>query len=158
VIQKHKSLKELNKYLGLVDPNESKALTNLGHKDKQMLLLYLQGEEPKEIVEQLGCSIARFRKVVKSDLGQTVIDDYFRFCDQEFSTLYQLSVSAVRDALKSDDIDIRLKAADKFLRAHGKYDKRTSEETTAEDVVRRILEMKKGSVRMIEETKRIVKE
>lgn len=149
------SLVELNKYLGLVDPNEPKPLSRLANKDRQMLLLYLQGEPPREIVEQLGTSMQRFRRVVKSEVGQLVIEDYFRFCDQEFSTLYQLSVDAVRDALKSDDIDLRLKAADKFLRAHGKYDKSIAKQSTAEDVVRRILELKKDSVRVIEETKHI---
>jgi hypothetical protein len=123
-----------------------------------MLLLYLQGTPPTEIVDELKTSMGRFRRVMKSDLGKLVIDDYFHFCDQEFSTLYQLSVDAIRDALSSDDIDLRLKAADKFLKAHGKYDKAVSKEATAEDVVRRILEVKKDSMRLIEETRRITKE
>jgi hypothetical protein len=123
-----------------------------------MLLLYLQGTPPTEIVDELKTSMGRFRRVMKSDLGKLVIDDYFQFCDQEFSTLYQLSVDAIRKALTSDDIDLQLKAADKFLKAHGKYDKAVAKEATAEDVVRRILEIKKDSMRMIEETRRITKE
>ena len=118
-----KSLVDLNRYLGLVEPEKPKALARLGPLDKQMLLLYLQGEDPKEICDQLSCSVSRFKRVVNSELGQLVIEDYFQFCDQEFATLYELSIKAIREALKAESLETRLKAADKFLKAHGKYDK-----------------------------------
>lgn len=137
-----KSLANLNQYLGLVDPEKPKPLAKLGPLDKQMLLLYLQGEDPKEICEQLSCSISRFRRVIKSEIAQLVIEDYFQFCDQEFSTLYELSIQAIRDALKADSLETRLRAADKFLKAHGKYDSGGPKEMTAEDVVRRIFELR----------------
>jgi len=153
-----KSLVELNRYLGIVNPEKERPLAFLRDRDKQMLLLYLQGTPPTQIVDELKTSMGRFRRVMKSDLGKLVIDDYFQFCDQEFSTLYQLSVDAIRQGLESEDIDTKLKAADKFLKAHGKYDKAVSKEATAEDVVRRILEVRKDSIRMVEETRRITKD
>lgn len=65
-----------------------------------------------------------------------------RFQDAEFAALHQLSISAIRDALLHENIDIRLKAADKYLKAHGKYERGDFKETTAEDVIRRIMEIK----------------
>jgi hypothetical protein len=147
-LKSNQSLVHLNTYLGLVDEKQPRPLAFLTDTDKQMILLYLQGTKPQEIVEQLGVSISRFRRVVKSDLGQLVIDDYFKFSDQEFSTLYELAVDAVRAGLNDDDIKIRLQAADKFFKAHGKYDAAHEKENTAEDVVRRIFEM-----RVVEERK-----
>jgi hypothetical protein len=105
-------------------------------------MYHLQGISPKEIVEQLQTTTARIRRVLNSDLGKQVVEDYFKFSDLEFEALYTLSISAIRDALNSSDIDIRLKAADKFLKAHGKYDRGVSAESSAEDVIRRVMELK----------------
>ena len=145
-----KGLVELNKYLGLVDPQKPKPLNRLDTIDRQILLLHLQGKPATEVAEQLHVTTRRIRKVLQSQLGQMVIEDYFRFCDQEFASLYQLSVSAIREALDSKQpMETRLKAADKFLRAHGKYDSGAMKELTAEDVVRRILEVKVTEERKI---------
>ena len=148
----NQSLVHLNTYLGLVDEKQPRPLAKLSHTDKQMLLLFLQGTPPKEICEQIGIGISRFRRVINSDLGQQVIDDYYRFSDQEFSTLYELAVDAVRAGLKHEDPKIRLAAADKFFKAHGKYESASQKEITAEDVIRRVME-----VRFIEESKRKAK-
>ena len=147
------SLVKLNEYLGLVDPTVPRPLAFLTTKDKQMLLLYLQGISPRDICEQVNASVSRFKRILKSDLGQLVINDYFKFVDQEFSTLYELAVDAIRKGLNDDDMRIRLTAADKFLKAHGKYESRAEAGGTAEDVVRRMLEIKITEERKVGGTK-----
>jgi len=135
-----RNLKELNKYLGFVEPAPEKSLKSLKPKDKQILLLSLEGFSASEIMEQLSVSSSRIRTVLSSDLADQVFDDFLAFKDREFQALYSLTIDAIRDALRAEDIELRLKAADKFLKAHGKYDRGpASAGGTAEDVIRRIM-------------------
>lgn len=62
--------------------------------------------------------------------------------------LFQPAVSAIADGLSSEDIDVRLKAADMFLRSQGLYAKKTDEtnKMTAEDLVAQLLKSKNVQV------------
>ena len=67
-----------------------------------------------------------------------------------------MSVRAVRDGLDpGQSIGVRLKAAEKYLKAHGKMDGLGSEMDTAEDVVKRILELKITETRPVREDHRV---
>jgi hypothetical protein len=50
-----------------------------------------------------------------------LIAEYNAYFDQEFKTLYIGSIKAIRKGLEDPDINVRLKAADMYLKAHDKY-------------------------------------
>lgn len=143
---------DLDDYLGLIDTNKLQ-LTKLKTKHKQIIVLHLSGLGTDDISDEVGMSPGYIRQVLKTDLAQSAIDDYFRHLDSEFDSLYVLAISAVRDALTSSDIELRLKAADKFFKNYGKRNAEQQGVETAEDFVRKIMEF-----RIVEErvTKRIV--
>jgi DNA-binding transcriptional regulator GbsR (MarR family) len=110
-------------------------------------LLHIQGKKLSEIAEETGRSTSYISTTIRSTAAKNIIQDFYSFQDAEFEALYQLSVDAVRDALRDDDKDVRLKAAKMFLQAHGKLNRKDYGQATAEDVVRRIME-----IRLVEET------
>lgn len=139
---------ELKKYLGLLPDKPPRDIKVLNTRQKIVVMLHLEGLSAKDIADETGFSPSYISTILRSEAAQNILKDYFSFADMEFKALYKLSIEAVRDALRSDDIDIRLKAADKFLKAHGKYNQTATDSASAEDVIRRIVEM-----RVIEETK-----
>lgn len=138
-----KNLIDLQRYLGIVsaDDERSSDLKELTSEHKMAIVLHLEGFSRTDIADQLGRSVSWVRNTLTSRLAQNVINDYLAFSDQEFKALYQLSIEAIRDALRSEDISVRLKAADKYLKAHGKYNEGFTPGETAEDVVKRVMEM-----------------
>ena len=133
----------LNKYLGFVDKEKNSGLKRLKPQDKQVVLLAIEGHSAGEIVDMLGMSSGRVRSVLSSAPASKIFDDFLSFKDREFQLLYSLSIDAIRNALRSPDLDVALRAAEKYLKAHGKFDGgRASVSDTAEDVVRRIMEIK----------------
>jgi len=134
--------KDLQKYLGVLPERKEVQPKKLTATAKNAILLHLEGLPTRQIAEMLGRSPGWVSWILRSDLAQSLINDYISFVDQEFRVLYKLSIDAIRDALQSDDIEVRLKAADKYLKAHGKYAQAAKQEETAEDVIKRIMELK----------------
>lgn len=134
-------LTALNKYLGLVDGRRPSRSQNLSVPQKQVLLLHLEGVPSTQIADETGYSIGWIQSLLRSDKARSVAKEYMSFIDTEFQALYKMSVSAIRDALSpKEDIDIRLKASEKFLKAHGKYGNQGVEVDTAEDIIKRFME------------------
>ena len=115
--------------------------------------MHLQGAPLKEISKQTGLSVWWISRILKSEPARRLIAEYNAYFDQEFKALYTGSIKAIREGLENPDINVRLKAADMYLKAHDKYrDRQKGRETSAEDVVRRIIEMQKASKPQIAET------
>lgn len=133
------NLPALKEYLGL--ENSRNDLKNLKTHHKLIIMLHLEGLSNSDIASEVGRSPGYVRWVLSRPIVQDVVDQYFELTDREFKTLYKLSVRAVRDALSDkQDIRVRLNAADKFFRAHGKYESRDQRKTTsAEEVVSDIM-------------------
>lgn len=150
--EREADLQALQNYIGVIKPPKG---VKVDKPRKEWLLLHLQGYRVPEIAASTNSSPSAVYKFLKTDTALQLKNDYLNFTEEEFRSLYVLTVHAIRDALVDDDIDIRLKAADKVLKARGDYDKHSQrdERDTAEDVIRRIVEMDKdGKVsRMIEE-------
>lgn len=139
------SVAKLNEYLGLTEHSQKRwqSKANLNLKQRQIVLCHISGMPVADICEKVRTSPTYIYKTIRSQAAQQVIDDFLTFSDQEFKALYQLSIQAIRDALTCDDVKIRLQAAEKYLKAHGKYgDTGNTAGATAEDVIRRIFEAK----------------
>ncbi len=135
------------KKLGLLPTNPPRELTALKPHQLNFVLGHIQGLQLSEIAEESSYTASYISEVLRSIAAKNIIQDFYSFQDQEFKALYNLSIDAVRRALNSEDDDVRLKAAKMFFQAHGKMNQKDFGEATAEDVVRRIME-----IRLVEET------
>ena len=130
------------------EPRGEIDLKELNGRHELVVLLYLDGIPPKEISSITGYNQAYVSRIVKDPLAKALIKERITELDEEFQVLYKKSIDAIRDGLDANDIDIRLKAAEKYLRAHGKYGTVVSKgPDTAEDVIKRILELKVTEIR-----------
>ena len=130
----------LQRYLAVLPDKKSPQLKRLSPEHKNMIILHLEGMPAHQIAEELGRSPGHVSSVLRSDLAQALINDYLSFADLEFQALYKLSIDAIRDALQDSDINVRLKAADRYLKTHGK-DEGGKGKDSAEDVITRIMSM-----------------
>jgi hypothetical protein len=121
-------------------------LKKLNPRHKKTIHLHLQGAPLKVISERTGLSIWWISRILKSKVAQRLIAEYNAYFDQEFKALYTGSIKAIREGLEDPDINVRLKAANMYLNAHGKYrDRHKNKEKSAEDIIRRIIEIQKAS-------------
>lgn len=117
--------------------------TKLDGDHMHMLELHIAGLTHREIAAHLGCSAQTVSNIVTSELGRQFVAERIGGMDQEFLALYGDVIQAVRDGLAPDqETAVRLTAADKWLRAHGRFARSEggSASVTAEDVVRKLLE------------------
>lgn len=135
-----------NRELGLLPTRQPVERDSLSQQQLIFVLLHLQGKTIREISEETNKKSAYISSVLRSRAAKNLIVDFFSFQDQEFKALYANAVRAIRSALNSEDHDVALKAAKLYLTAHGKMNRVDTGRTTAEDVVRRIMEF-----RLIEE-------
>lgn len=136
-------------------PKQSRAikqwLGTLGNKKAQpkkltdvarlAIMLHLEGLTHQDIARETGYSPQWVSMILRSNAAQEVINDYLDFMDQEFRALYKRSINAIRSALDSENETVALRAADMFLRAHGKYAEKRDSADTAEDLIKRIDQM-----------------
>jgi uncharacterized protein YerC len=110
-----------------------------------VIQLHLQGAPLKEISDQTGLSVWWICRILKSEPAKRLIAEYKAYFDQEFKALYTGSIKAIREGLQDPDINVRLRAAHMYLKAHDKYrDRQKNQEASAEDVIRRIIEIQKA--------------
>jgi predicted transcriptional regulator len=109
-----------------------------------VLALHLKGSTLEEISELSGYAVQTIQRILKSDDVITVRQQILATTQDEFEALFNDVVIAIRDALKYGEIDQKLQAAEKWLKAHGKYQPSSSQtiNLTAEDVVFQILNQK----------------
>lgn len=110
------------------------------------LEMHMAGYTNKEIAEKYDCTPQTVCNIITSDLGKEFIAERRAGMDEEFYGLYRKVISAVDDGLSAEDVAVRLTAADKWLKAHGRYapKDRAATNVTAEDIVQRLLE--KGEI------------
>jgi len=120
-------------------PNHSKPLKNLSPKHKKMLSLHLRGISNRDIATIMGMHEVRVSIILNDDLCKAWKARAVGFFDDEFNALYAPAIEAVRSGLTSENESIRLKAADKFFKGTGKYQRHEKREDSAEDLVARVL-------------------
>jgi len=120
----------------------AKELRKLSSKHELVLMLHMNSIPPGEIAEITGYNRNHVTWITRQPISKAVIKARYEELDDEFKSLYYSAIEAIRDGLTSANIETKLKAADKYLRAHGKYGTVAEASETAEDVVKRILELK----------------
>jgi predicted transcriptional regulator len=102
--------------------------------------LCLQGYRQDEIAELSGYAPQTVSKILSDDRCVQVRQQYLKGHDAEFESLYPEVIEAVRSGLNHADMKFRLDAAEKWLKAHGKYRENTTNvNISAEDVVVKLL-------------------
>lgn len=124
--------------------------THLDADHKHMLELHLGGLKHVDIAKELNCTPQHVCNIVTSQLGQAYCDARLaqrtKLSDQRFLGLQEKVVDTIEDGLDAEDMSYRLQAADKWLKAHGRYARSEggTPQVSAEDIVDRLL--KRGAL------------
>jgi hypothetical protein len=131
--------RELKYYTGLIDDPNIKSSLKTWYK--QAVVLHLEGWNAREIAEQLNKSPGTVRAVLQREDVKQLIDSYYSFLDSEYRSLYQLAVSAMRDAMReSAPLETRVNTAKFFLQGKGKgMAPESAGGESAEDLVQRVI-------------------
>jgi len=107
-----------------------------------VISLHLSGKTAQEISELSGYSTTTIYAILSHPDSIALRQQILKGTAQEFEALFEEVVSVIRGGLKSDDERIRLESAEKWLKAHGKYQPNQVKQEinlSAEDVVIQIL-------------------
>jgi hypothetical protein len=112
-----------------------------------ILSLHLAGKPAKQISELVDRHPLTIYKILKDPRVVQVRQQILDGVGNEFEALYSDVVQTIRDGINDPDIEVRLTAADKWLKAHGKYgsSNQVVNHLTAEDVVINILNQNGGN-------------
>ena len=138
------TLYQEEKLKGLRRDNGARNLTRLRPIHYQILRMHLSGMNNEEIARQVGKTSSTISRILTDPLVLSLLDNHYKAEDARFKALYPKVIDAIDDALdKNNNPKLRLEAADRYLRAHQKFDKASQlekkEEETAEDVIARML-------------------
>lgn len=113
-------------------------LTRLTGKHLRCINFHLQGMKGGVIAEVMNVSPAWVSKILTDPLAKALIQERFVEVDNEMFTKATRTIDANMD---HKDAAIALRAADMVWRARGRYEKKTDDRPTAEDVVQRMLQL-----------------
>lgn len=111
-----------------------------------VISLHLSGKSAQEISELSGYSTTTIYSILSHPDSIQLRQQIMNGTSQEFEALFEKVVEVIKTSLKSDDERIRLEAAEKWLKAHGKYQPTQTApqmQITAEDIVINILNQSK---------------
>lgn len=111
-------------------------LKRLSGKHKDMIVLSLQGLTRDKVAEYCGCTPEYVTMINKQPLARAYIADLEAHLDLRLRGLYEHSINAISDGLKSPKVSDRLAAASLHLETIGKRTPVSDDSVqTAEDVV-----------------------
>lgn len=122
--------------------NNQRPIKRFSSRHRVVIALHLQGCDNQEIAEATGYAPATVSAIICNPRSQEIIQSALARCDDKLSALLPQSIDAIRRALRSGDHRHTLKAAELLLRTQGKLTPRDLGDTTAEDVIRRILQVR----------------
>lgn len=116
-------------------------LKKLTPRHYEMIKRHLNGMLNVEIAADLDVTEATVSRVLNDPLALSVIEDAYRQLDAKFRSRYLKVIQVIDAGLDSDNMDTALAAADKWLKAHGKYRPEEEKQQTrsAEDVIAQML-------------------
>jgi len=117
-----------------------KSKRSISHRWYYVISLHLSGYSAQEISGLTGFSTQRIYSILRDERSIQVRQSILSGLDDELQALYPQVVQAMRDALQSPDIKVRLQASDQWFRTQGKFKgDQKGLNVTAEDVVIQIL-------------------
>ena len=132
------ALYQQEKDIGLRQPNGAKLLTKLSGKHLRIINFHMSGMTGIQIAQVMGMTGAQISIILNDPLSKQAIRERFVEVDNE---MYAKSHQVVADRLNSKDESLSLRAAEMVWRARGRFEKKESDRPTAEDLVRRMLEI-----------------
>lgn len=115
-------------------------LQGFGEVEAKIAMLHLGGYLATEISHLLNVTFTKIEEVIAIPQLTTLKEKQRQLLDAEFDEMYKTSIDVLRDCMESDNDSIRLNAADKFLKAFGKYNETLNiNNATAEDVAALLL-------------------
>ncbi|MGI0135354.1 MAG: hypothetical protein ACREBW_10410 [Candidatus Micrarchaeaceae archaeon] len=131
---------------------ENGKLQKLQPKHEMVLTLAMQGKTQPEIALTLNLSIQRVYMILHEPIVQEHRKARLRDVDERFINMNEKVVDTFYEALDQEqEMDIRLSAADKWLRATGRYDRRDREHVnnfTLEDVVSALVQRHEQNIQV----------
>ncbi len=94
-------------------------LKGLTQRHKLIIGLHLNGKSNRDIADVVGCSRFTIATVIGDPLAQEVITFYYEGVESELKALFPKVIDAVRDALDSDTVGMKLKGVDRFAKLTG---------------------------------------
>lgn len=118
----------------------------VSHRHQFVLALHLSGLKVHEIEKITNYKPPTIYHILSEPNVIALRQQLLNHCSKEFEALFPKVVDGIRAALDSGDPKTVLEAADKWLKAHGKYAKSegTTVNITAEDIVMNILNQAPG--------------
>jgi hypothetical protein len=126
------------KAVGIRKPSGAAKLTRLTGKHLRIVNLHLSGMKGQDIAQVMGMQAPQISLILNDPLTKSVIAQRFIDIDNE---TYAKSHQVVSEAMSGEDRALALRAADMVWRARGRFEKKESDRPTAEDLVRRMLEV-----------------
>ena len=122
--EEEKKLKSRAKAEGIdldgVGGKEEGELKTLSIKHKFILGLYMTGKYSQvQIAREAGVHYVTVHKVLRSKLGQELLNAWKEMMELELDGLMPLAVDSIRSSLKSTDNKVRLLAVDRFIKMTG---------------------------------------
>ncbi len=133
---------QYEKIIGVRKSTGELKLKRLKGVHRQMIGYHLRGMSNRDIAFVTGFSEIAISRVLRDPLAQAYIQEYLAGTENELASLMPMAVDALRDGLGPKvDPRTRLQAADKYFRATGRYAGGDASKETAEDVIKRALEI-----------------
>ncbi len=104
------------KFIGERKHNGDLKLKELRPEHKQYVTAWLQGMKGVEIADHFNVSALTVYRVLSDPLIKPLIEEFDEGFKEEFKRLFPLATDAIRDGLNDSDLDIRLKATDRFVK------------------------------------------
>lgn len=111
----------------------------------KIIAMYASGLKVGEIAQQVGYTPVRVSQILGDPLARRTMEIMFEDLDRDFQAMYTDVLQVIRDGLQDKDINVRLQAAEKWLKAHGKAGgtsraEESDKSLTAEDIIAKLLE------------------
>lgn len=132
---------EQEKARGLRRADGSLNLKTLKPIHMKMIELHLQGSKNGDICKALHKTPATISRWMSDPLVTNVLEDIYKQEDARLKALFPKVVDVIDDALdmQKHSIGVNLKAADKWLKVHKKYDQKDDPtHQTAEDIIQQV--------------------
>lgn len=117
---------------------------------RQIVAMHLQGMANVEIGEVIDMSAGWVGRVLQDPLVQELVKGFMQGVDAELEGLYPLAVDALRKGLQSEETGTRLKTVDRFVKMSQRFRGDNAAGTSAEDVIKKALELAGNAVRVVE--------